>query len=54
MTSPDGIVWTSHTTPNDKDWYSVCWSPELKLFCAVGYYPVGLDTYMAMTSSSGG
>jgi hypothetical protein len=38
MTSPDGIVWTQRITPglNDDGWASVCWSPELGLFVAVG------------------
>ena len=35
MTSPDGIVWTPRTSAADNQWYSICWSPELRLFCAV-------------------
>jgi hypothetical protein len=35
-TSPDGITWTSRTLPFTDDWSSVCWSPELGLFCTVG------------------
>lgn len=35
-TSPDGITWTARTLPAVDDWSSVCWSPELKLFCTVG------------------
>lgn len=36
MTSPDGITWTSQTTPvGTNNWKSVIWSKELGLFCAV-------------------
>ena len=28
-------VWTPRTSAADNDWVSVCWSPELSLFCAV-------------------
>ena len=35
MTSPDGITWTARTSAADNQWYYVCWSPELALFCAV-------------------
>jgi hypothetical protein len=32
-TSPDGITWTSQTTPLPvSDWYRITWSPELRLF----------------------
>jgi len=34
MTSVDGILWTSRTTPN-LDWNKVCWASGLGLFCAV-------------------
>ncbi|WP_283471851.1 hypothetical protein [Methylosinus trichosporium] len=34
-------AWLSSTTPADNNWFSVCWSPELGLFCAVGYSGVG-------------
>ena len=46
MTSPDGIVWTARTTP-DNQWHSVCWSKELSLFVAVS------NTGEVMTSSDG-
>jgi len=35
MTSPDGSNWTRRSTPADLNWRSVCYSPDLKLFCAV-------------------
>jgi hypothetical protein len=35
VTSPDGINWTSRTTPNTNTHNGVCWSPELSLFVAV-------------------
>ena len=35
-TSPNGTTWTSRTLPTTDSWPSVCWSPELKLFCTVG------------------
>jgi hypothetical protein len=35
MTSPDGITWTTRTSAADNIWHSVCWSPELYLFCVV-------------------
>jgi hypothetical protein len=28
-------TWTARTTPADNQWRSVCWAPELSLFCAV-------------------
>jgi uncharacterized repeat protein (TIGR01451 family) len=36
MTSVDGETWVSRTTPTGS-WRAVCWSPELSLFCAVGF-----------------
>ena len=27
--------WTSRVLPSSQDWQSVCWSPELGIFCAV-------------------
>jgi len=33
MTSPDGINWTSRTTPSSNVFLSVSWSPELSMFC---------------------
>ena len=36
-TSPDGITWTTRTSPaSTNGWAYVCWSPELSLFAAVG------------------
>ena len=46
MTSPDGITWTFRTATND-GWDSVCWAPELSLFCAVG----DSGDYRVMTSN---
>ena len=34
MSSPDGMKWTSRTSPNIA-FESICWSPELGIFCAV-------------------
>jgi len=34
-TSPDGINWTSRTTPENIQYHSVTWSPTLNLFVAV-------------------
>ena len=35
-TSPDGITWTERTLPSiTNSWINICWSPELRLFCAV-------------------
>jgi hypothetical protein len=40
-------AWTGHTSSdNTVQWFSVCWSPELRIFCAVGNAGV-------MTSSDG-
>jgi len=33
--------WTTRTSAADNDWLSVCWSPELSLFCAVAYTGTG-------------
>jgi hypothetical protein len=39
MTSPDGINWTTRSSPVDNNWYSgIIWAPELGLFVAVAYY----------------
>lgn len=35
MTSTNGSSWTVQTAANTNGWRSVCWSPELGLFCAV-------------------
>ena len=29
------IRWEEHTIPSSNTWQSICWSPELRLFCAV-------------------
>lgn len=34
-------TWTPRASAVDNDWYSVCWSPERGLFCAVAYTGVG-------------
>jgi hypothetical protein len=53
MTSPDGINWTSRTAPSTTvQWQDVCWSPELKLFVAVGTVGTGTNSRM-MTSPDG-
>ena len=36
MTSPDGVVWTYHSTSGDKALHSVVWANSLSLFVAVG------------------
>jgi hypothetical protein len=35
MTSPDGITWSSGTSPATNAWTSICWSSQLELFIAV-------------------
>ena len=53
MTSPDGITWTSQTTPaGTNNWKSVVWSKELGLFCAVASSGTGA-TGKIMTSPDG-
>jgi hypothetical protein len=42
--------WLSSTSAADNNWYSVCWSPELGLFCAVAASGVG---NRVMTSPDG-
>ena len=52
MTSPDGVNWTTQTSPGeDNQWWSVCWSPELGLFCSVSFI-LG-TTNSIMTSPDG-
>ena len=51
MTSPDGVNWTIRTSAADNSWRSVCWSPELGLFCAVADSGTG---NRVMTSPDGG
>ena len=43
-------VWTSRISAADNQWQSVCWSPELSLFCAVAYTGAG---NRVMTSPDG-
>jgi len=50
MTSPNGIDWTIRVSAADNGWHSVCWSPELELFCAVSYSGTG---NRVMTSPDG-
>lgn len=47
-TSPDGLVWDAVETPEIS---SLCWSPKLHLFCAVGE---GLDDLALIRTSSEG
>jgi len=50
MTSPDGENWTLLPSVDDTAaWQAICWSPELHLFCAVGYG----GTEFLMTSPNG-
>ena len=50
-TVPDGAgTWTARTSAADNQWYGVCWSPELSLFCAVAASGVG---NRVMTSNDG-
>jgi hypothetical protein len=49
MTSSDGINWAARNQAQANIWYSICWSPELGLFCAVS----GDGTNRVMTSSDG-
>ncbi len=50
MTSPDGITWTSQTSPADYNWTSICWSRQLSLLVAVASSGIG---NRVMTSSDG-
>ena len=50
-TVPDGVgSWPARTSAADNGWYSVCWSPELALFCAVANSGTG---NRVMTSPDG-
>ena len=50
-TVPDGAgTWTARTSAADNSWNSVCWSPELSLFCAVAISGAG---NRVMTSPDG-
>jgi hypothetical protein len=54
-TSPDGINWSTQTTPDSSapgvNWEGVCWSPELNLLVAVGYG--GSNEFKVITSPDG-
>jgi cytoskeletal protein CcmA (bactofilin family) len=43
-------TWRTRTSPEDNNWTSICWAPELGLFCAIS--STGGTTHM-MTSSNG-
>ena len=49
ITSPDGINWTTRTSPQSNDWRAITWSDDLSLFCASG----GSGTNRMMTSPDG-
>ena len=50
-TVPDGAgTWTARTSAADNGWFSVCWSSELSLFCAVSTSGTG---NRVMTSPDG-
>jgi hypothetical protein len=51
VTTISSMSWTSRTSANAEQWYSVCWSPELNMFCAVAYN--GAVAVQVMTSSDG-
>jgi hypothetical protein len=52
ITSTDGITWTARTGVTGI-YYAVTWSPELGLFCAVGYSLTPDDDTYVMTSPDG-
>jgi len=35
MTSPNGVNWTGRTAAEANQWINACWSPKLRIFCAV-------------------
>jgi hypothetical protein len=49
MTSPDGITWTTRSTPAGLLYTDVCWSPSLGLFCAVAN-STGTDSILTSTN----
>jgi len=49
LTVIDKLPWTARTPAELNSWNSVCWSPELHLFCAVSYN----GTNRVMTSPEG-
>jgi hypothetical protein len=44
-----GYIWTARSAAEASEWFSVCWSPELSLFCAVARS----GTNRVMTSPDG-
>ena len=55
-TSSDGTTWTNRTLPKTDNWSSVCWSPEVGIFCTVGGGLTGAGGFAssnAATSSDG-
>lgn len=50
VTSTDGYTWTARTTPSGY-WKALCWSPELRLFCAIAHF--AFSTQNVMTSPDG-
>jgi hypothetical protein len=54
MTSPDGVTWTArYTIAYTIDWVSVCWSPHLRLFAAIGGWNEAAQFLRLMTSPDG-
>jgi len=47
---PEVHAWTIRASAANNDWLSICWSPELMLFCAVAHVSAGLRV---MTSPDG-
>ena len=45
-------TWTARTSANNSNWISVCWAPELLLFCAVAFSGSGSGNRV-MTSGDG-
>lgn len=53
LTSPDGITWTSRTSPSNRDWRGIVWSQTLGKFVAVSTYNAGAGVTSYMTSTDG-
>jgi len=54
LTSPDAVTWTIRNNvvlSGAQQWHSICWSPELSLFCAVA--TDGVVGVQVMTSPDG-